>query len=148
MPHLDLLIADFKVFDESDHVAWTGVSNDRIRQNFEYVVGYLKDLRENKDRPLENQATGPALLVRIPMIPDHTATANNLRQIGQFFYRLDPALRIELLNYNPLAMNKYALLEQSYLFDKNPKMFTPADMDAFVAILKETGIDAFVEPAR
>ena len=129
LPHLDLLIADFKVFDDDDHKAWTGVSNELIKQNFAHVLTLEK----------------PELLIRIPMIPEYTASPENLRDTARFFSEHLAKARLELLNYNPLAKNKYKLLDQSYLFKENPKLFTEAEMDAFVKILTDLGIDAFHE---
>lgn len=140
LPYLNLLIADFKVFDESDHEAWTGVSNDLIKQNFKWVIEAINDKRR---AVLEANQTHTELLVRIPMIPGYTATIKNMHQTGEFFLALDPDARIELLNYNPLAINKYQLLDQNYLFEKNPKMFTADEMAAFAAVLTDMGIDAF-----
>ncbi len=148
LPHINLLIADFKVFDEQDHLAWTGVSNDRIKRNFEWIILRMRQMREQKGQRAGHQTPDPELLVRIPMIPGHNTTLENLRQTGAYFYRLDPTTRIELLNYNPLAMNKYVLLEQPYLFDQNPRMFTQEEMADFVLALRETGVVAFAEPSR
>lgn len=124
LPNLDLLIADFKVFDHEKHLAWTGVSNELI------IVNFLKiqEIQAAKSAKFD-------LVVRIPMIPEHTATYENLHQIGDFFAKLIPDVKIELLNYNPLAFNKYVLLDQSYLFEKGQKMFSGPQMDEYVELL-------------
>jgi len=151
IPHLNLLIADFKVFDAGNHLAWTGVSNDLIKQNFKRVIHQISVQKDNQLKPAEHEELQSKsklpceLLVRIPLIPEHTATTENLRQTGEFFQALDPDIQIELLNYNPLAKNKYVLLEQDFLFSKNPKMFSNAEMDAFTKILTDFGIKAFHE---
>ena len=145
LPHLSLLIADFKVFDEKNHEAWTGVSNDLIKQNFTWVIRQLNEIKHSQSNGEGMDQTACDLLVRIPMIPGHTATPENLLQIGQFFLALDPETQIELLNYNPLAKNKYHLLEQDFLFEKNPRMFTEVEMAGFVRVLTEIGIHAFHE---
>lgn len=129
LPHIDLLIADFKAFDDDAHQAWTGVSNHLIRENFSIVA--------NRDKN--------ALLVRIPLIPEHTASDENILAIGRFFLELGAKPRIELLNYNPLAQNKYKHLGQEYLFKENPKMFKAKEMDRFVKLLTDMGLDAFHE---
>lgn len=134
LPHVNLLIADFKAFDRTTHEIWTGVSNDLIKANFEKVLGLIQTGKAGFD-----------LLVRVPMIPEHTASFENLRQIGEFFIRFIPAVRIELLNYNPLAQNKYTLLDQPYLFQENPKMFTGPQMDERVEMLCQMGLRAFHE---
>lgn len=134
LPHLSLLIADFKVADQAHHEAWTGVSNDRIKANFEKVLAMRRSGQAGFD-----------LLVRIPLIPGHTASLENLRAIGDFFLQKGPDVRIELLNYNPLAQNKYTLLDQPYLFDRNPRMFTGPQMDEMVEILGSLGLNAFRE---
>jgi pyruvate formate lyase activating enzyme len=132
LPHLDLLIADCKVFDPDDHRAWTGVDHSLILENFRTVLSSV-------------QGSRPELLVRIPLIPDHTATVANLTAIGRFFAELSPGQRIELLNYNPLAQGKYRLLDQPYLFAKNPRLFTATEMDEFTALLTDLGLTAFHE---
>lgn len=132
LPHLNLLIADCKAYDPDDHRAWTGVDNQLILDHFRTLLS-------------SHPANSPEMLVRIPLIPGHTATTANLTAIGRFFSELAPGLRIELLNYNPLAQGKYHLLDQPYLFAKNPRMFTAAEMDDFTAQLTALGLDAFHE---
>jgi pyruvate formate lyase activating enzyme len=132
LPHLDLLIADCKVFDPADHRAWTGVDNQLILDNFRTLLSPPQDSR-------------PELLVRIPLIPGHTATPENLSAIGRFFTEIAPGQRIELLNYNPLAQGKYHFLDQPYLFAKNPRLFTSVEMDDFTALLTALGLNAFHE---
>lgn len=130
LPLLDLLIADFKVFDSENHRLWTGVDQDVILRNFDEVFA-------NWFNPGHLD-----LLVRIPMIPGYTATAENIRAIGDYCKQRSPKVRMELLNYNPLAKNKYVLLDQSFLYEKNPRMFTKAEMDGFNQILTDLGIAA------
>ena len=47
------------------------------------------------------------LLVRVPLIPRYTATEDNLRAIAALVRAIDPAIPVELMNYNPLAAAKY-----------------------------------------
>ena len=128
LPYLDLLIADLKVFDTKDHKNFTGKDNDLIKENFRFLDAYIR--REKK----------PQILVRIPLIPGYTATSDNIRAIAAFIHTLSPAIQMELINYNPLAKDKYKLLDQEYVFEKNPKMFSGEEMDQFYKILAEAGI--------
>ena len=128
LPELNLLIADFKVFDPEQHRAWTGVSQELILENFDEVF-----------KNWFNQGRLD-MLVRIPLIPGYTATTENIRAIGEYCISRAPRIRMELLNYNPLAKGKYTQLDQPFIFDKNPRMFTPTEMENFNLILKNLGI--------
>ena len=99
VPYLDLIFADLKVFDETDHKAMTGVSNQKILQNIEYLL-----TSEHKDK----------VIIRTPLIPGYNATERNLSQISSFISNLYPEIKYELLNYNPLASSKYDLVDMEY----------------------------------
>lgn len=132
--NVNLLIADFKVFNCMDHEAWTGVSNNLIIANFQSIFALQR-----------SGIADFAFLVRIPLIPNYTAQPENIQAIGRFFRLYAPYTRIELLNYNPLAQNKYILLDKPYLVEKNQRMFTASEMNKFLGLLKDQGLDAFYE---
>ncbi len=129
LPLLKLLIADFKVFDPGNHRAWTNVDQRVILENFDEVF-------KNWFNPGQLD-----LLVRIPLIPGYTATTENIRAIGEYCVQRAPKVRMELLNYNPLARNKYTLLDQPFLYEQNPRMYNSEEMAAFNQILLDLGID-------
>lgn len=125
LPHLDQIYGDMKLADAGEHEAFTGVSNECIRKNMEYLLTSSK--REQ-------------VIVRTPLIPGHTATKHNLAAVAEFLSGIYPQVRYELLNYNPLAEAKYHLVGREYCFQENPRLYTRAQMLEFGEIVKEHGI--------
>ena len=120
---VDLFIVDLKLDESARHAAATGVSNDLIKSNFIFL----------------SQA-GADILVRIPLIPGFTADADNLRKIGELVARTRADIPVELINFNPLARDKYELLHRSYPFDQSTGKYTTQQMMGFEAILAATGV--------
>ncbi len=125
LPYLDQIYCDCKFYQESEHQKYTSVSNQLILKNIVYLLQ-----SEKRD----------CVTVRIPLIPTMTAKKENLKEISQFLSQIYPGVKVELLNYNPLAKSKYAYLDLDYCFDENPKLYRKEEMDAFYTILKENGI--------
>ena len=86
---LDEIIMDIKLFDESEHIKYTGVSNKAIKENFL--------LLKNSGKPF---------IIRTPLISGKTDTEENLEKIKEFIGRS----KWELLPENKLANAKYEML--------------------------------------
>ena len=99
-PWVDLFLVDLKLADPEAHRSWTGFSNEAVRKNFERLV-----------------RQGAAVQARIPLIPDVTATEENLRALGRYVRSLNGQVPIELVNFNPLARDKYRRMGVAYCFD-------------------------------
>ena len=56
------------------------------------------------------------MTVRIPLIPNVTATAQNIGRIARFVHDLPGRVPLELINFNPLASGKYYALDLPYEF--------------------------------
>ena len=125
LPYLDLIYADMKLADEEEHKKYTGVSNVLIKQNLSYILTSQK-----KEK----------VIIRTPLIPEITATEENLRAIASFLSSIYPQVQYELLNYNPLAEAKYHLIGKEYYFQENPKLYTKAQMEEFGNIVTANGI--------
>jgi pyruvate formate lyase activating enzyme len=95
---VDLFLVDMKIFDEQQHIRYTGKSNEIIKDNIRYIVN-----------------EGKNIVIRIPIIPNITDTEENLTSIEKYIHDLDPLIPIEKLNYNPLAENNYEKLGMKYL---------------------------------
>lgn len=133
LPYIDLLIADFKLYDPGLHRLYTGQDNGLIKENLEYLLKcYFEEGKLD-------------MLVRLPLIPEHTATRENLEQTARYLHSLSPEVKVELINYNPLAQSKYVLMNKSFLFDKNPRMYTKDELEAFYSILSGEGISNIVK---
>ncbi|MFA5786398.1 MAG: glycyl-radical enzyme activating protein [Actinomycetota bacterium] len=91
-PHLDQVYFDLKIADDAEHRRWCGTSNRTILSNF-------RELRRRAD------AGGVPVLPRVPLVPNITATAANLRAIAALL-RESAAGEVALLAYNPLWGDK------------------------------------------
>jgi glycyl-radical enzyme activating protein len=131
VPLVDFFIVDLKIFDDGEHQKYTGVRNAVIFENFRLLVSLIRDTS--------------LPLVRIPLIPHVTATESNIKAIAQFVASVNPEIRIELLNYNPLARSKYRTLGKEFLIPDDTKPFSFETMDSFKAMLRESGIVPFGE---
>lgn len=125
LPYIDHIYADLKLYDNQQHKVYTGVGNTKILSN-------LKRLLQS-DKKHE-------ITIRTPLIPNMSATKENITSIAQFLTAQYADCEYELLNYNPLAKAKYAMSGKTYCFEDNPAMFNDAQMDAFYRYAKEGGL--------
>lgn len=119
----DLFIVDLKLFDSHKHKKYTGVANEQIKANFEFIASRKKQV-----------------LVRIPMIPGITATEENVREIAAFVREIHGEIPIELMNFNPLAENKYRLMGRDYEEIKGLKPLTEEEMDLLYRVVALGGV--------
>lgn len=84
LPYLDLVFYDIKLFDPDKHKAFVGVRNNQILDNFTALA----------------QGTKVEIIPRVPLVPDITATRDNLAQIDSFL-KGKRCGKCEFLPYNP-----------------------------------------------
>ena len=89
----DFIMQDIKLADKEEHIKYTGVSNEKILKNIEWLKNSGKDF-----------------VFRVPQIPSITDTTENIDRI----YEIAGNHRVELLPYNNLAPVKYEMLGQKY----------------------------------
>jgi glycyl-radical enzyme activating protein len=99
LPYLDFALCDLKHMDPAAHERFTGVSNRRVLANLEKVVG-----------------SGIPVVIRIPVVPGHNGTEENLRATAVFIRsELGGAVRqVQLLPFRKLGEEKYASLRLRY----------------------------------
>lgn len=125
LPYLDLIYIDLKIFDDARHQAATGVSNRLIKENLSKVLtGPYKD----------------RIIMRTPLIPEMSADDDNIQAIAAFLAQLNPEVKYELLNYNPLASAKYPLVDRQYGITTHYQLFTPDQMKHFYDLARQAGI--------
>lgn len=130
LPYIDTIYYDIKIFDPVSHQQFCGVKNDRILKNFSLLNSLSADNRFD-------------LLARTPLIPDITATKQNLTAIADFL----KSLRVRssrLLAYNPLWLEKSNKIGSENTLESAPEMTTwiPKDkLDAYRSIYLNKGID-------
>lgn len=93
---LDYVIMDIKLADTEQHKKFTGVGNEAILSNFEFL-----------------KKSGKPYLIRTPLIPNITDTKENLEAIKQLIGTSD----WEQLPYNKMAGAKYKMLGMKYELD-------------------------------
>lgn len=125
IPLVDQIYVDLKLFDDTEHLKYTGVSAKLIKANIEKLL-------QGPDRA--------RVTIRTPLIPGITATTTNLEQICHFLTSLDFQVKYELLNYNYLAGAKYGRLNLEYPLDSKLNRFSNQQMEHFYGILSQNGI--------
>jgi pyruvate formate lyase activating enzyme len=97
LPYVDLFLYDLKTLDVGKHRALTGVSNGRIVRNL---------------RALDEQ--GAEIVVRVPVIPGVNDGDEEMRAIGALVASLPSVVRVELLPYHRIGVEKYGRMAREY----------------------------------
>lgn len=118
----DAIIGDIKILDPRRHKGATGVDNSLILHNFERLA-----------------RRASSLLIRIPLIPGYTADTENVTAIAAYVAKVNRAVPLELINFNPLCISKYETLRQDYI-PTDGKPLPPAEMARFAEIVKAQGL--------
>lgn len=131
LPHTDLVLFDLKEIDPQKHKKFTGVTNEKILDN-------LIDVRDHMQR------TGlPGdLWIRTPIIPNATATEENINGIGQFIAaNLDGRVsRWELCAFNNLCRDKYLRLDLDWAY-RDCELLSKMFMEKMAAVARGSGVD-------
>lgn len=125
LPYLDLIYADLKLIDSENHKKYTGVSNERIKENIRVL--------------LESEKAGN-VIIRTPMIPGITADEENVVGIAHFISSINPEVSYEILNYNPLAEAKYHLVDKDFYRKDNPEKYSRKAMQLFAEAAVKGGV--------
>lgn len=86
---VDLVMADFKIWDDEAHLKYTGVSNAQIKENFKKL-----------------DKLGVPFIVRTPLVAGITDSKENITAIRDFVKNLKNIKEYQLLDYNPLGTSK------------------------------------------
>lgn len=89
----DLFLYDVKCFDCDKHKRYTGEGNELILENLKKLL-----------------ATDSSVWVRIPIIPTVNDSAEEMRNIKEFFVSYGHPEKVELLPYHAMGEHKYAAL--------------------------------------
>jgi pyruvate formate lyase activating enzyme len=98
---VDLLICDFKCFDDAKHKRMTGISNKNILKNLALAI-------KNKSK----------LWIRIPLVPGLNDSEKEMDNMADFLHETtearDVPLKVEILRMHHLGKPKYDALEMDY----------------------------------
>jgi pyruvate formate lyase activating enzyme len=95
--HVDLFLYDLKHIDSEKHFRYTGVSNEMILTNLEYL-----------------SRQGAKIIIRLPVIPGINNDSENIERTGTFLSSLAGVNQVNILPYHPAAEAKYKNLGVKY----------------------------------
>jgi pyruvate formate lyase activating enzyme len=125
---VDLYLYDLKFINDEKHKEYTGVSNQSILKNLQYL-----------------DSEKESVIIRIPIIPEVTDTKSNLQDLGTFIASsLQSITKVSILPYNRLGEGKYPRLNRPYRFAN--QLMTPSDkeLNTIKNNLETYGIDVQV----
>ena len=125
----DLFLFDVKHMDADKHYALTGVRNEHILANLQWL--------------LEN---GCAVNIRMPLLKGYNDENEEIHAVGRFLacHAERKNLKgIDLLPYHRLGVSKYAQLDRDYAIEGNPAL-DDTDLERIQKILLSYGLAARV----
>lgn len=93
----DLFLCDLKHLDKDAHKRLTGVDNNLILRNIEWLSN-----------------AGKEIIIRIPIIPRFNDDRTNITMTGEFVASLHGVRRVDILPFNPGGKGKSARLLTDY----------------------------------
>jgi len=117
----DLLLCDIKSLDPEQHVRDTGQRNEVILRNLRHL-----------------SAMGKPMIVRIPLIPGHTDSPENLRAVVDLLCSLRSVERVDLLPVHEYGKVKYDQLGMEYRLVARP--IPQERQDDIKALFEESGL--------
>jgi pyruvate formate lyase activating enzyme len=132
LPYSAMVLYDMKLIDPEAHKKLTGFPNERILENLKYVADYIR-----------SHVYPRQLWIRTPIIPDATASHDNIAGIGRWIagHLKDVVSRWELCAFNNLCRDKYLRLDQRWVFHDAELLSAE-----FMGELAQTARDSGVNP--
>jgi pyruvate formate lyase activating enzyme len=118
-----LVYFDLKLIDRGAHLRHTGVDNERILSNLHVLT-----------------EMNVPFVIRVPLVPGVTATAENLEAIARTAKELAGLIRVDLLPYNRAAGGKYPALGKQFCPTYDETLSVHVNLDAFDAAGIRAGI--------
>jgi pyruvate formate lyase activating enzyme len=131
LPYTNLVLFDLKEFNCERHLRFTGQRNEKILENLLFIRDYIN-----------NQSPDLKLWVRTPLIPETTATPENISAIGHFIAENLAGVveRWELCAFNNLCRDKYRRLGIDWRYALTPLM-TRTQLNDMERTARQSGLD-------
>jgi pyruvate formate lyase activating enzyme len=135
LPHTDHVLFDIKLVDSDRHRDLAGHGNERILANLLAVADHIR----------ANTSGTTKLWIRTPLIPDATATPENLAAVGGFIQEhvADVTERWELCAFNGACRTKYERLGRDWPYADQPLLQQHA-----VTVLQKAAVSTGFDPAK
>lgn len=118
LPYTDLFLYDFKVYDDTLHKQYTGVSSQLILENLQRL-----------------DADGAKVILRCPMIPDVNVCQPHFDAIASIANQYSAVKAVHLEPYHPLGIEKCKRMDRTCAYQN--ETFLSADaLDGYVSFLK------------
>ncbi|MCU0520166.1 MAG: glycyl-radical enzyme activating protein [Anaerolineae bacterium] len=138
LPYTDHVLFDIKILDPALHQQFTGQSNGVILQN---LMAVAETMRQNHWGRTLSEGHALRLWIRTPLIPDATATVDNIAAIARFIHQnlRDVVERWELCAFNSACKRKYDKLGLTWTYEDYPLM-DQHSIDALERVALAAGI--------
>jgi pyruvate formate lyase activating enzyme len=127
LPYIDLLYCDLKTADTETHKHFTGVGNQRIKENITRLA-----------------KADVELIVRVPVIPGVNDSDDSFRSMYGFLQAQGGVEHVELLPFHRLGTAKYVGLGRPYPM-KGVESLTPEQCEPFARIGRDMGLSVRVD---
>ena len=128
LPLIDLALCDLKHMDPAAHKRFTGAGNRQILRNLDKVA-----------------ASGTPIVIRIPVVPGHNGTEDNLRATACYLAEEleGHVIQVQLLPFRKLGLEKYRSLGIEYPmqdFEAPPREQWENDIRGFAEMMGSYGV--------
>ncbi len=123
---VDLVLYDLKLADNAEHERYTGQENTIILENFAQLIELLR----RSERRIE-------LWVRTPLVPNATATEENITALGELLAQTAQGLvsRWDLCAFNNLCRDKYRRLDFEWKHAET-ELLSAAELEHFADVAR------------
>ena len=113
LPSIDLILFDIKEINPEKHHEFTGSENSRILDSLFFIADFIR-----------SKSLQTTIWIRTPLIPEMTATRENVSGIGRLISDnlSDLAERWELCMFNNMCVEKYKQLGVCWELSETPLM--------------------------
>lgn len=131
LPHTDYILYDIKLLDCQLHKQFTGVDNHLILDNIKKII---RDIRAGH--------FASKIWIRTPLIPDATATRENIAAIADFLapYLGDVIERWEMCAFNNACTSKYRKLSKNWSYGEKVLL-----QESFAEELRQTALNQGID---
>lgn len=96
LPYVDLFLYDLKIVDDAKHKKYTGVSNEKIRENLEFLLQSEK-----------------SVLIRVPIVPAINDSEEDIEDLMDYLEHIGIKSNIHLLPFHNIS-EKYDMLGKKF----------------------------------